>query len=135
MPAPTVSVTSVLEVTLATFENIWQEQCETTRTIRDRYGDQAAFDYLVGEKLVHFVAAAKDRPEFARHLPAFVAEVREIFPASEIAGQLGALQARLVEDARDYDDLDPEGLNSARSDLECLRQVSDLLLAPRLGTA
>ena len=81
---------------MATFENIWQEQCETTRTIRDRYGDQAAFDYLVGEKLVHFVAAAKDRPEFARHLQAFVAEVREIFPASEIAGQLGALQARLV---------------------------------------
>lgn len=117
------------------FEDIWRQQCEATRTIRTRYGDKAAFDYLVGEKLLNFMAAAKDRSEFARHLPAFVSEVRKIFPASEITAQLDALQAKLVEDAREYDELDPEGLNTAASDLELLRQISDLLRTPSLGTA
>ena len=29
---------------------IWIEQCEAARTIWDRYGVEAAFDYAVGEK-------------------------------------------------------------------------------------
>ena len=120
---------------MGSFENIWKQQCEAARTIRIRYGDKAAFDYLIGEKLLHFMAAAKGRSEFARHLPAFVSEVREIFPASDIVEQLDALQARLTENARDYDELDLDGSNTARSDLEFLQQISDLLRAPRLGTA
>lgn len=117
------------------FENIWREQCEATRNIKIRYGDSAAFDYLVGEKLIHFMTAAKDRPEFARRLPEFVSEVRRIFSANAIARQLGVLEARFAQDAHGHghDELDPGGSNSA--DLECLRQVSDLLRAPNLGTA
>ncbi|TWG91401.1 hypothetical protein L598_000600001410 [Mesorhizobium sp. J18] len=117
------------------FENIWKKQCEAARTIKTRYGDKAAFDYLIGEKLLHFMAAAKDRSEFARHLPAFVSAVREIFLASEIDQHLERLQARLAENARDHDELDLEGSNTAKSDLELLRQISDLLRAPNLGTA
>ena len=29
---------------------IWNEQCEAARTIRDRYGLEAAFDYLVEDE-------------------------------------------------------------------------------------
>lgn len=120
---------------MGSFENIWKQQCEAARTIKMRYGDKAAFDYLIGEKLLHFMAAANDRSEFARHLPAFVSEVREIFPASEIDEHLDGLQARLAENARDHDELDLEGSNTARSDLELLGQISDMLRAPNLGTA
>jgi hypothetical protein len=34
------------------FHKIWQEQCEATRTIRERFGVENALDYLVGEKLL-----------------------------------------------------------------------------------
>src|SRR5271157_4737905 len=57
---------------------IWSEQCEAARTIRERYGLEAAFDYAVGEKLMNFASAARDHPAFARELPRFVSEVRRL---------------------------------------------------------
>ena len=45
---------------------IWIEQCGATRTIRERCGVEAAFEYAVGEKLVNFASAARDHPAFAR---------------------------------------------------------------------
>ena len=47
------------------FHKIWIEQCEATETIRERFGLQNALDYLIGEKLFSFVAAAEQDPEFA----------------------------------------------------------------------
>ena len=47
---------------------IWIEQCEAARTIRERFGLHAAFDYAVGEKLINFVSAASDRPAFASRI-------------------------------------------------------------------
>jgi hypothetical protein len=120
---------------LATFEKIWQEQCEAAETIMARYGQSAAFDYLVGEKLLHYVSAAKDRPEFARQLPVFVAGVRRLFPASEIGPQVEALQAKLVERASQDDEIDFDLPSPAHEELDSLRQVADLLLAPNLGVA
>ena len=58
---------------------IWQEQCAATRQVRRRYGTTAAFDYLVGEKLLHHVSAAAKHPEFSAQLPMFIAEIRRIF--------------------------------------------------------
>jgi hypothetical protein len=63
---------------------IWIEQCEAARTIRERFGLQAAFDYAVGEKLMNFASAASEHPAFARELPRFVSEVRRMFSADEI---------------------------------------------------
>ena len=67
---------------------IWNEQCEAARTIRDRYGLAAAFDYLVEEKLLNFAEAASEHRAFAQELPQFVSEVRRMFAAEEIAAQL-----------------------------------------------
>ena len=36
------------------FHKIWEEQCEATRTIRERFGIENALDYLIGEKLLNF---------------------------------------------------------------------------------
>ena len=72
--------------------HIWMEQCEAAHTIRDRYGIAAAFDYLVGEKLMTFAAAAADHPDFARELPRFVSEVRRMFTADEIGVHLAKIE-------------------------------------------
>ena len=37
------------------FHKIWIEQCEAKIGIREHFGIEKALDYLVGEKLVHFV--------------------------------------------------------------------------------
>ncbi len=67
---------------------IWVEQCSAARAIRRRYGVDAAFDYLIGEKLMTFAEAAITHSEFKHDLPRFISEVRAIFSIEELA--LGA---------------------------------------------
>ena len=37
------------------FHNIWIEQCEAAKNIKDEFSTQKALDYLVGEKLLNFL--------------------------------------------------------------------------------
>jgi hypothetical protein len=97
------------------FHKIWIDQCEATEGIRDRFGLDDALHYLIGEKLFSFVHAAEDDPDFAAELPAFVAEIRRIFSAAEIAEFLDQLErtkflapAEPEDDDLDVDDLDEE---------------------------
>src|SRR5450759_2616675 len=71
---------------------IWIEQCEAAQTIKARFGLTAAFDYLVGEKLMSFASAASRHPGFARELPRFVSEVRSMFTPDEIGAQLAQIE-------------------------------------------
>ncbi len=73
------------------FHKIWIEQCAATKEIHDSFGLQRALDYLIGEKLFSFVAAAENAPEFAAELPNFVSEIRSIFTAQEISSYLDEL--------------------------------------------
>jgi hypothetical protein len=74
------------------FHKIWQEQCEATHTIRERFGIKDALDYLVGEKLPNFAREADRRPEFAAELPRFQAAVWEVFNPYELTGYLASLK-------------------------------------------
>src|SRR5437667_6455439 len=76
------------------FHKIWIEQCEATEGIRERFGLEDALDYLIGEKLFHFVQAAEQHPEFAAELPAFVAEIQRLFTAGQIRDYLDDLEQR-----------------------------------------
>ena len=76
---------------------IWIEQCEAARTIRERFGLEAAFDYAVDEKLMNFASAARDHPAFARELPRFISEVRRMFSADEIRNHLAQLEREETE--------------------------------------
>ena len=51
------------------FHKIWQEQCEATRTIRERFGVENALDYLVGEKLLNFARGSRPGPRFCFRAP------------------------------------------------------------------
>ena len=66
------------------FQDIWKEQCEASRGVREQHGVVSALDYLIGEKLMTYAETAVRRPEFARELPRFVAEIRSIFSVEEI---------------------------------------------------
>ncbi len=122
---------------------IWIEQCDAAQTIKARFGLTAAFDYLVGEKLMSFSSAASRHPDFARELPRFVSEVRRMFTPDEIGAQLAQIERSqnernvdvLEEDDDDDDDLLREGPAAVA---ECVQQfmlVKELLTAPMLGTS
>lgn len=92
------------------FHKIWIEQCEATKGIRERYGMKSALDYLIGEKLFHFVQAAEQHPEFAAELPAFLAEIERLFKPEEIGEYLDDLERTKYlapqEPAFDLDELE-----------------------------
>ena len=108
------------------------------QTIKALFGLTAAFDYLVGEKLMNFASAASRHPDFARELPRFVSEVRRMFTPDEIGGQLAQIERSQNErnvDVLEEDDLLREGPDAVA---ECVQQfmlVKELLTAPMLGTS
>jgi hypothetical protein len=73
------------------FEKVWVDQCRATRGIKRRFGVKSALDYLIREKLLNFAQEADRRPEFAKGLPRFLAEVWRIFNEYEIAGYVASL--------------------------------------------
>src|ERR1043165_6007940 len=76
------------------FEKIWVQQCRATKGIKRRFGVESALDYLIREKLLSFADAAEERPEFARELPRFLAQVWQIFNQYEIAGYVASLKPK-----------------------------------------
>lgn len=65
------------------FHRRWIEQCEA-QGIKQRFGLSNALEYLVGEKLLHFIEAAEHHAEFAQELPYFVAEIKRVFSLAEV---------------------------------------------------
>jgi hypothetical protein len=121
---------------------IWVEQCEASATIRTRYGRRSAFDYLVVEKLTNFAEAARQHPDFARELPAFLAEVRRLFAPEELCAELERLEresgeADLETRARDHEPEDDEVFRepgaAAIERAARFETIKELLLASQLG--
>lgn len=126
------------------FHEIWIEQCGAAEEIKQRHGLNAAFDYLVAEKLLNFAEAALRRPEFARELPRFVARVRHMFTPQEIRSHLARIERERTEcnaEIEDDDALDKEDeliLESPAAAAERARQfatIRELLTAVELGTS
>ena len=121
------------------FQDIWKEQCEAARSVRDRYGVVPALDYLIGEKLLKYAETAVTRPEFARELPRFVAGVRDVFSAVEIGHYLDHLERKAAfEDelapAENDGDILMETAEQRTAARTRLAQLKDLLTSRMLGT-
>ena len=122
------------------FQDVWVDQCTATRRIREDHGVKSAFDYLVGEKLMTFADAAATRPEFARELPRFVAEVRRIFSAAEIQDHFARIERedRAATEAASGEEIDwatfdtGEMIDARRARFLALKE---LLSAAQLGTS
>ena len=91
----------------------WIEQCDAAQTIKARFGLTAAFDYLVGEKLMNFAIAASRHLDFARELPRFVSEVRHMFTPDEISAHLAQIERSQNE--MDVDALQEDALGLGAS--------------------
>jgi hypothetical protein len=118
--------------------HIWIEQCEAAQTVRARFGLTAAFDYLVGEKLINFTSAASTHPDFARELPRFVSEVRRMFTPDEIAAQLAKIERAQAETDAEVLDEDDPFRESPIAVTERGRQfalIKELLTVAALGTS
>src|SRR5260370_42251732 len=117
---------------------IWVEQCEAAQTVRARFGVKAAFDYIVGEKLINFAEAASHHRAFAQELPRFISEVRRMFTPEEIAAQLTRIEHEQNEKDEDVPDEDDLLRESPANIVERARQfmtIKALLTATALGTS
>ena len=66
------------------FSDIWIDQCQAARDIREEWGTRKALGYLVGEKLLNYVRASDSDPSWAAKMPMFAAEIRRIFTTEEL---------------------------------------------------
>jgi len=121
------------------FQDISKDQCEAARGVREKHGVISALEYLIGDKLMTYAETAVGRPEFARELPRFVAEIRSIFSAEEIRLYLQHLERTAAQEeealAADpaHDDFiveTPEQRTAGRARLAWLKE---LLTASVLG--
>jgi hypothetical protein len=124
-------------------QDIWIGQCAAARNVLEQHGPLSAMDYLIGEKLMTYVATAEDHPEFARELPKFVVEVCTIFGTEAIGtyvehmekvyreGEEAAQHAQATGDEDGPFDHPDEWRTEGRR----LAQLKDLLTTTRLGTA
>ena len=123
------------------FHKIWTEQCEVAQDIRLRYGPQAAFDYVIAEKLLNFAEAAARRPEFAKELPRFVARVRGLFTLEELQTHIARIEhERMVQEAisaeiEEEDDPFRESPEVAAVRARQFSTIKELLTAAELGTS
>jgi len=117
---------------------IWIEQCEAARTIKARYGLKAAFDYLIGEKLMNFASAASKHPEFARGFPRFISEARQMFTPEEMRTHITRLereQSKKAGESLEEDELHRESPIAAAERLRQFATVKELLTSTKLGTS
>ncbi len=126
--------------TVRKHHEIWIEQCEAARQIKNRYGLQAAFDYIVGEKLLNYAEAALKHQEFARALPGFLSEVRGMFTPAEIRTNLAWLEQEICapndkDDNDEIDDILRENPATRNAQIQRFRIVQELLTAQSLGTS
>jgi len=110
---------------------IWIEQCEAARGIEDEFGTDKALSYLVGEKFLGFLEAAERHANFRAEIPAFVAEIKDIFEPWQLAECLEKARHREPFDPTDYDeedeDYDPEVIEMERKD-DLRRSANDMLV-------
>jgi len=64
--------------------DIWIDQCQAARDIREAWGTRKALGYLVGEKFLNYLRASDSDPSWAATIPLFAAEITQIFPIYEL---------------------------------------------------
>jgi hypothetical protein len=121
------------------YQDIWKQQCVAARSIRVKHGILSALDYLIGEKLLTYADTAVTKPEFARELPRFIAEVRDIFSGQEIRHYLDHLERMAaIEDEQATDEGNSDLLKDSADQLAAKRtrfsQLRELLTSTVIGT-
>ena len=107
---------------------MWPEQCAAASAIQVEFGTDRAITYLVGEKFINFLDAAETDEAFQEEIPAFVAEIRDIFERWQLAAYLDIARQTERFDPRNYDDPKEAEIERRR---ELGESARDLLLVER----
>ena len=107
---------------------MWIEKCDAARMIEDEFGTDKALRYLISEKFLNYLEAAERLPDYRAELPAFVAEIKTIFEAWQLADYLETVRQTEQFDPALYDD--PE-LSEMERQVDIRRCAADLLLVER----
>jgi hypothetical protein len=123
---------------MSDFHLIWIKQCDAAQGIREGFSIEKALGYLVGEKLMNFVRAAEERPDFAAELPAFIARIREDFEPHELRAYLDGVRRvgaaahtmsrEQYEFARDAGMFGEEDVVRGAEDVLLLGRIREMLL-------
>ncbi len=65
-----------------------ESKCDAARNILEDFGPEKATGYLIGEKFLNFLEVAERDAEWRQAIPAFVAEIKEMFEAWQLADYL-----------------------------------------------
>ena len=115
---------------------IWIEQCDAAQNIKLRYGVEAAFDYVVAEKLLKFASAASDHPEFARELPRFISRLRRMFTTQEMRTHITRIEREQSKnDVQEHDEMIPESPAAVAERARQFATIKELLTTADLGTS
>ncbi len=66
------------------FSDIWIEQCDAARNIRDGWGTEKALGYRIGEKFLNYLHASDSSSDWAEKIPLFTEEIKRIFTVEEL---------------------------------------------------
>jgi hypothetical protein len=69
-------------------KEIWKDKCEAARGVKENFGTENALTYLIGEKFLDFLDVAERDKDYHAELPAFAAEIKDMFEQHEIADYL-----------------------------------------------
>lgn len=111
-------------------KELWMDKCEAARGIKENFGTENALKYLIGEKFLDFLGAAERHKDYQAEVPAFAAEVKDIFEQWEIADYLERTRHREPFDPADYEDddeMDAEDIEMERK-RDIREAARDLLL-------
>jgi hypothetical protein len=120
-------------------KELWMDKCEAARGVKENFGTENALKYLIGEKFLDFLDAAENRKDFQAEIPAFAAEVKNMFEQCEIADYLERARHREPFDPADYEDDDDmdevdiemnrkQDIREAATDLLLVEQAREWLL-------
>jgi hypothetical protein len=121
------AIRSQQESPMLNLSKIWIDQCNAARHIEDAFGTDKALNYLIGEEFLNHLEVAETRGDYRAELPAFVAEIKRIFEAWQLAEYLETARQSGPFDPGLYGDDDPETIERERR-YELERSARDLLL-------
>lgn len=107
---------------------IWIEQCKAAKRIEDDFGTDKALSYLIGEKFLNFLEAAETDADFRAEVPAFIAEIKNIFEPWQLSEYLEIARQTEPFDPSIYDDAEEAEIERQ---CELRRSANDLLLVER----
>jgi len=122
-------------MTFKTPKNLWQDYSDAAIAIRERFGSNAAIDYLLGEKLMTFAQTGETEPAFLAELPAFADRIRSLFSAADMenyfvrADHAARIDPDLLQDATPEEIEEFQSvIDDARRDRERRAWVKAMLL-------